>query len=518
MFLPTATADAATSEIIATINMPDDSAATFSRMDTTLNSYFTQTYFNTADALAKRLLSDPYRSPFIRGVIGVEPGACTAPDENNLSAVCKSQLVRNLTLRALRRPATEDFAGYLNEVNSAATTNLGLENLVFSVLMSPYFLNRLENDGTKLEGEIHQLSAFGLASRLSFTFWNSMPDESMFRLASTLNMSDEAKVEELIQYVFSKPEKIRDSMDEFYSEWLGLNRLPALTSNGTDKYLHLTQGLTVDDNLKKAMAEEVVELGRYLSLNGGTFKDLFTSDISFARDPNLMKIYGQSIPAPTITNPASAVRFPSGERAGVLTRAATLLTGSDTANPVRRGIHIKRDFLCQTTPAPSAEVLQQIQAITFEPIATTRHRYEVATGQPACMSCHSTINPIGFGLSNYNAFGKFETHEAIFDQAGKSLGVTLQIDPVVKLDAIVGTPLTARNPVEYSRNLANLTSAKACFTEKISSYLSQRALDPAKDACLKAGVYNGIDSEARLDEIFKTIARDKNFRRRIITP
>jgi len=499
-------------DFAADLNLPEDAGA-FSRMDTALTSFHVQGYFQAAKSLAAKLVSASYKNEFIRAAVALNPGACATVDPANLSQVCKTQLLRNLSLRLLRRPLSESGAEWTNlntEFTSAPNADAALENVLFSLLLNPYFLNRIENDGTILTGTTYQLSAYAAASRLSYMYWNTMPDEGLLKIAAALNVSDEAQMEAAISYVFSKPERLTDFLNEFYLEWSGVKGLRPFFNNGTQKFAALTAGISPNEALRMAMANEVVELGRYISLNKGSFTDLFTTNISFARHPDLMTIYDQSVAAPAVTTGGNAVRFPAGERAGLLTRAAMVYTGSENANPVRRGLHIKRDFLCQTVPNPSAELAQQIQSVQFAEQATTRARYEAATSPAACMGCHNSINPVGFGLSNFNAFGKYETQEPIFSTAGVNLNLTLPVNAAVDLTAVVGSPVRSSTPVEYRRQLSESAAARSCFTEKISIFSG------GSNTCGKASVFKQLESNAPLEEIFKSFARDKNFRKRLV--
>ncbi|MGE4134047.1 MAG: DUF1588 domain-containing protein, partial [Bdellovibrionales bacterium] len=436
------------------LNLPEDTGAQFSRTDTTLTAFHVRGYFESAVEIAAQLASDTYRSDFLRTAIALKPGGCTNLSVTDPSAVCREQLVRNLGLRILRRPldeastGSESLAQYLATLNQASSLALGIENLVFQMLLSPYFLNQIQNDGVAVQGNLYSLSPYSLVSKLSFALWNSMPDEGLLSLAPQLDPKNPADVEKAITYVFSKPEKLSDSIGEFFKDWLKLDRMARFADNGTEKFSKLSEGLTLDENLRHAMIEEVIELGRYVVATGGSFQDLYTNDISFARNRDLMTIYGQSVAAPAIVTSQNAVHFQPGQRSGLLTRAGFLLSDTQTANPVKRGLHLRRDILCQQTPSPPANLAAQIQAVQFEEMATTRTRYEKATAQPVCMGCHASINPVGFSMVNYNPFGKYEISEPIFSLDGADLNTTLPIDASADLSKVLGEDCVSSGPVE----------------------------------------------------------------------
>ena len=147
----------------------------------------------------------------------------------------------------------------------------------------------------------------------------------------------------------------------------------------------------VDDRLRQAMKDEVVELVTYITNSNQGLKELFTTNVSFARYPTLMRLYNVSTPAPANITDSNAVRLPAGERSGLLTRSAIIFSGGQTENPMHRGVTIRKNLLCKTIPPPPANLKEALVPPAVDPncgigespkrIAGPRHhRRDVAIG------------------------------------------------------------------------------------------------------------------------------------------
>ncbi len=117
----------------------------------------------------------------------------------------------------------------------------------------------------------------------------------------------------------------------------------------------------------------------------------------------LAAVYGVSGITGTTPKPAA---LNATQRSGLLTLAGFLtVTGAtDGSSPVRRGHAIYTRLLCDVLPDPPNNVPPP-QPPT--PGLTTRQRFE-AHDQNACTgSCHSAMDPIGFGFEHYDGIGAF---------------------------------------------------------------------------------------------------------------
>ena len=107
------------------------------------------------------------------------------------------------------------------------------------------------------------------------------------------------------------------------------------------------------------------------------------------------------------------VKLPAGSpRGGLLGTAAVHAMGSDgvESSPVERGAWVLR-YLLNDPPPPAPPNVPQLSRLADKPI-TTRERLRAHQEEAQCASCHRRIDPIGFGLENFDAAGKWRTTEA----------------------------------------------------------------------------------------------------------
>ena len=186
------------------------------------------------------------------------------------------------------------------------------------------------------------------------------------------------------------------------------------------------------------MTEEARVFVSDLVWNDRNFMDLFTADYGYRRTPNWPRIYG--VPAPA--KEFDRVAFPAGsERAGVLGQALFLaLTAKpEDSSPTARGLFVREQFLCQHVPDPPPGVNTNLPPVTEAKPQTNRDRMSEHATNPSCATCHSLIDPIGFGLEKFDAIGarreKFQLQfaaprrRAKAGSRGAMKTVDLDIDP-----------------------------------------------------------------------------------------
>lgn len=515
--VPKSTAQQIVGDALATVTLPADDDSTFSRFDSSIIEQHIKSYVDAADRLANALTTDANYANLVQKFVNLNPGTCTALNVSALSADCATRFINNFGLRALRRPVTEQAAlmsAYMNGGGGRA----GINAAVFRLLVSPHFLFQIEDRETPANpvGTILKLSSYSVASRLSYMFWNSMPDEELLRRASAQDLSGDAEFLSALTYVSSSA-AAGDSIKEFMTEWLKLNQIPHFsTANPSLNYL--AGGLQLDDSLRQAMIDEVGELGEFVYRSDLGFKDLFMSDVSFARDQRLVSIYGLNQAAPSVVTTTNAVHFPSAQRNGLLTRAALLISGTEIASPIKRGIRVRRELLCLNLENPPANLPNALNPPPPDVTMTTRERFDRQTSAAQCMDCHQHINPLGHSLGKFNAFGKFQTVEPTFDQNGNYSGMNLPINSSVDLSATLKPGLLVDSASSLSNIIATQASTQACFTEKFYRFSTGRHEDAEVEGCRLNTMYKHLTSSHTLKDFIKSSAMDLEFRYRKLEP
>lgn len=350
---------------------------------------------NAAAGLVTAVHADAY----LRAAERVAEVALQHPDgwlpcaaEDALDA-CAGAFVEQFGRRVFRRPLTaEERTRYAALVTAQGERNAGLRVALQALLISPHFLYRREigdADG--------RLGGDEIAAALSYTLWGSLPDAALFAAAEAGTLATAAGLEAEVRRMLADP-RAEEAIGAFAVQWLGVE--PILTA---DKSAALFPG--VDAALRRSMLAETRRFVTHVLLTDGRPGELFAADYSFL-DPALAGLYGVAAgEGDGLTqSPLPATR------AGVLGHASVLATyaHSDQSSPIRRGLFVRRNLLCQElgAPPPNAGGVPEV-----DPDATTRERFRQHSADDFCRSCHQYIDELGFGFERFDALGRYREME-----------------------------------------------------------------------------------------------------------
>lgn len=301
---------------------------------------------------------------------------------------------------------------------------LALKDTLAVVLASPMFLYLAEpvsdNDSRVLTDE-------ELAARLSYFLWGAPPDQLLRELARRGELSKPEVLAAQTDRLLADP-RVNDFTRPFLYQWLGLDRLDFFQINRT-LYPRF------DDSTKLAARDEVYETFAHLVTHNRSLTDLLKSDYVVV-NAALADYYE----LPGVTGDAfRPVPLPKGSpRGGLLGMAAIHVMGGngERTSPVERGAWVLRKLLNDPPPPPPANVPQL--ARLAGKLLTTRERVLAHQVDPQCASCHRKIDPIGFGLENFDAVGQWRTEDGyqLTDANGRpdpKAKKTWTIDPASKL-------------------------------------------------------------------------------------
>ena len=370
---------------------------------------------------------------------------CT-PASASAEAGCASMFITTFGAKAYRRPLSTAETTTLTNLYQTGRSTLALDFngtivlLLEAMLQSPGFLYHWEMDpGPAVkDGAVVQLGNYQIANRLSYFLWGTMPDATLFSAAAAGQLGTADGVATQVTRMLADS-KAQAFVSDFIDDWMDVN---VLASRPKDAKLYPMW----NQDLASAMETEFRSFGTTTVLGSGLFNDLLTGTSSSVNQA-LATVYGVS--GVTGTTP-KAVTFDATQRAGILTLAGFLtVTGaSDGSSPVRRGHAIYTRLLCGTVPDPPANVPPPGPPT---PGLTTRQRFE-AHDQAACTgTCHSTMDPIGFGFEHYDGIGQWRT--------------TDQSLPVDSSGSIVldGKTQTFTDALGLAKLLAASAQAQGCF-------------------------------------------------------
>jgi hypothetical protein len=271
------------------------------------------------------------------------------------------------------------------------------------VLASPGFLYLAEPGQ---EGKSRALTPAELATRLAYFLWSGPPDAGLLALARSGRLSDPVVLEAQVDRLIAS-EKADEFVSGFVHQWLGMERLDFFQFD-------TKQFRDFDESAKAAARREVYETFAHLLRHGGSLSKLLRSDTVHINGL-LANYYG--IEGVQGDEFREVLLAPDSPRGGLLGMAAILAMGSngERTSPVERGAWVLRKLL-HAPPPPAPPNVPQISRLENQ-LLTTRERLLAHQEQPQCMQCHRKIDPIGFGLENFNAAGKWRTEET-FDKRG----------------------------------------------------------------------------------------------------
>jgi hypothetical protein len=310
-------------------------------------------------------------------------------------ADCLSKVITSFGRRALRRPLSNDeVAGYLSLQAYAVEGNnfdIGVELFLRAVLQDPEFLYRIEL-GTPVEGVAgaFKLSDHEVATRLSYFLWGTTPSDSLLDLADAHQLSTPAQIRAAAATMIADP-RAKDRVNRFHALWLSYHQLPhppALTA--------------------ELRAETSALIDRVIFEEPQDYFDLFTYDKTFIND-DLADHYG--LPKPGSTTGAW-VSYGSSGRKGILSHGTVLSAGAkftDTS-PTQRGKFVRTRLLCQEIPPPPPNVKADAPPTSMTSSCKV-DIYKEHANNGSCKSCHEQMDPIGFGLENYDKSGAYRATE-----------------------------------------------------------------------------------------------------------
>jgi hypothetical protein len=410
---------------------------------------------------------------------------------------CAAAFIDDFGLRAYRRPLapaeSASLLGAFRQVRAVSDFPSGIETIIAAALQSPYFLYRVDLPPPgATAGTVAPLGPYETASRLSYFFWNTMPDRDLFAAAKAGKLASAADVEAQAQRL-AKDARVRDVVgSEFFAQWLKLGMLDSATKD-TKVFKEW------NDTLRRAMAQETVAFTTSTMFDGdGRLETLLTSSRSFVSAP-LAALYGTSAGttlAPANLNPA--------ERAGVLTHASVLTLTADAAgtSPTKRGKFVRDQLMCQPPPPPPPNVdatLPQPQ-----PGQSTRERYKLHATNPACANCHTLTDPLGFGLETYNAVGRFQSSDG-----GKPIDASGEITASLDIDG------PFNGAVELARKLSGSVQVRRCQVLQWFRYAHGRPEDDGDMASVKA-MYDAFLATGSLRDLMLAATRTDAFRSRLV--
>jgi hypothetical protein len=458
-------------DLIGVTTVPAARLATFADDTESLSSGFLRGGAVTAapDARVLMLAAEELTTSIMQRVPMLVP-CSPLPTAMAEQDACADKFITAFGRRAYRRPLTDGEVQDLRALYKAqrapdigAAFPQAIANLISAMLQSPYFLYRWELGpvpATK-DGKLVRFNQHEIASRLSYLFWASMPDDRLFQAADTgkLGTADQIALE--ARRLLADP-KARDALTDFTYQWLDIGGLADMPKDPSVK----DYSPEVAQSMLKETREFVSSVFQGAKADG-KLDTLLTSPSSFV-DANLAKLYGLKVTATDL----QPVSFNAAERAGLFTQGTFLTVKADAvdSHPIKRGDAVLGKLLCTHLEVPADIMVPPLAEP--KPGQTTRERV-AAHGMALCATCHKLIDPLGFSFENYDTVGRYRTTEE--NKPVDASGVfTLGSDTIM-----------FKNAVELMPKLAKSQEARDCMVTQWWRYALRRQEATSEDPSIK---------------------------------
>jgi hypothetical protein len=393
-------------------------------------------------------------------------------------ASCLKSLQSGLLPRLLRRPPEqEDYdeydAVYAAGLDQGGTFASGVRMVLEVALQSPDFLYRIELGEPLDVPSSDPRAGWGrptsseMASRLSFLLWGSAPDAELLAEAAAGGLRTQAEVRAAAERLMGD-ERATAAMRYLHLRVLGLLN-PVFPPDADEAFTERTFLLMQSETA--AFLDDVAASGP------GGFASLLTAPYTFVND-ELAAFYG----IPDVTgSDLRKVALASPPYSGILSQGSFLSAHSVGAwtSPAARGVAVRAAFLCESPPTPPPNAHE---SLPDAPGSTTRERVELGTmTDPSCAGCHSVINPPGFALESFDAFGRYRSTEA-----GKPINAQADV-------SIGGDTFVVNGASELGRALADSSVVKDCYVQNWVALAYGTTSEAPLDECSRAQLLDAFE-------------------------
>jgi hypothetical protein len=407
-------------------------------------------------------------------------------------------VIAALAERAYRRPLTAVEADELwllwkdapSYVQNADAFKAGVEVLLSALLQSPFFIYRPEL-GTAESTGAFSLTPFEVASKLSYSLVDTLPDEELLSAAKSGKLETTDQIVQQAGRLMKSPAAAL-SLNHFHEQ---LYRLGSFDKVQKDAKLFPEFGSGMSGFLKeeaRLFLADLVQAEKPASA-------ILTATETFANEATAA-LYGiAGVKGPGF----SRVQLDGKQRSGLLTQLGFLAAnaGSREPDPIHRGVFISQNLLCKTLPPPAANV----PPVPTSGGTTNRQRVEAHTGKGTCgATCHGgLINPLGYAFESFDAIGRFRSTDngAPVDASGEY--AELEAGPVRFTDA-----------VELNRQLAQSRDFHDCYLENWLQYLWARSKHDGDAGALTSLVDDSIKGQSVRSLLLRLVS-SPSFRRHV---
>jgi hypothetical protein len=443
-------------------------------------------YAAMAETLARKAVAN------LPGLLGCDPSGAG-------ELACVSKFVESFGRRAYRRPLApsevDRAMGLYTAGRTGADPGNGVRVVVQAMLQSVNFLYLFEPAPAAMAGQVVAIDPWAMASRLSYFLLGSMPDNELFVAAAAKQLATTEQIASQANRLMATPRFLATAR-AFHGQWLELSDLPTV-----EKDPALFPRWNAE--LRTALVEETPRFVEQVLRQGdGTLATLLAGKYTML-SPALAAFYG----VPVTGTGWQKVDLDPTQRAGIFTQAGLLATlaHEDRTSYIERGKLVREALLCTKVPDPPPGV----DASETKIPATTdaRQRAALHRSDPACATCHSLFDPIGFAFERYDATGFYRSSEN-----GKPIDTSADLTDTRQVNGPV------RDAVDLMNKLAAADEVRECVARQWMRFALGREETPADAASLAATMTGFRDGGWKVSALLASLARSDAFRYQTAKP
>jgi hypothetical protein len=410
---------------------------------------------------------------------------------------CTRLIVERLARRAYRRPVTRKEVTQLTSLIASVQRDggkfeEGLATAIQAMLLSPHFLFRIERAPAKplAVTSASLLSQHELASRLSYFLWSSMPDDKLLAAADRGQLAQPNALMAQVRRMLLDP-KSHALVENFGGQWLQVRKLESVKPDRK-------RFPEFDEYLRLSMRRETEMFFSSIVRENRSILDFIDANYTFlnerlARFYNVPNVQGAEF---------RKVLFATDAHRGGLLGQASVLTISSYANrtsPVLRGKWVLENLVGAPPPPPPPDV-PNLDEAKIGLSSSMREQLEQHRTNAICASCHTRMDPLGFGLENFDAIGAWRTKDGQFPiNASGILPDGKSFDGPQGLESILKA-----QPDAFAE----------CLARKLLIYALGRGLEPDDDPTVKQIVKNVRTDNYRFSSLVLEIVKSEPFQKR----
>jgi hypothetical protein len=381
------------------------------------------------------------------------------------NATCAGTFVDTFARRAFRRTLQPDERSLLLSVYTASVAvdpSFGdaIAMVTDTMLQSPQFLYVMEDAAPAAR----PLTSSEVASRLSFMFWDSIPDDTLLSLADADSLTTPAAVLAQAQRLAASS-RATTTIARFFREWTGAVEVGPANKDATAfPFLTAAYATSMNTSFDRFVNDQL--------LSQGTLDTLLTSNEAWV-DATMAGFFGVSAPA---SGQWAKVSLDPSRYAGLMTEPVLMasLAHPAASSFVLRGKFVRERLLCQDLGSPPANAQSVFGMLPIPPNPTGKDVSAAILSVPTCAACHALLNPAGLAFEHFDGIGRYQTAYA----SGKT------IDPSGVLPAVdaAGDSIAFTDQVDLMKQLATQPTVTACFDKQVFRFAMSR-IEATSDVC-----------------------------------